>query len=75
MKKEQMIPVGVGLLGAVGGLMLHKKYPKFGMAGKIGYAAAGGAAGFFIAKEVMKRMGATTSVIAAPKTEVPMQNA
>lgn len=52
---EGYIPVGVAALGGVAGFLLHKKYPKFGMAGKIGYIAVGAAAGFFITKEVMKK--------------------
>jgi hypothetical protein len=49
------LPLGIGALGGIAGFMLHKKYPKFGMAGKIGYIAVGAAAGFFITKEVMKK--------------------
>lgn len=49
------LPLGVGALGAIAGFMLHKKYPKFGMAGKVGYIAVGAAAGYFITKEVLKK--------------------
>lgn len=49
------LPLGIGALGGIAGFMLHKKYPKFGMAGKVGYIAVGAAAGYFITKEVMKK--------------------
>ena len=67
-----MIPIGAGLAGAVLGLVLHKKYPKFGTVGKIAFAGAGGAAGFFIAKEVMKRMAPTSAPVKT--ADVPLQN-
>jgi hypothetical protein len=52
---ESYIPFGVAALGGVAGFMLHKKYPKFGMAGKIGYIGIGAAAGYFGAKAILKK--------------------
>lgn len=54
--KESYISLGVGALGGIAGFLLHKTYPKFGMAGKIGYVAIGAAAGYFGSKAVMKKM-------------------
>lgn len=52
MNRNQMFTYGGAAIGAIAGFMLHKKYPKFGMAGKVGYIAIGGGLGWYAGKKV-----------------------
>lgn len=61
-----MFTYGGAAIGAIAGFMLHKKYPKFGMAGKVGYIAIGGGLGWYAGKKVGEMTAKPTVIAATP---------
>ena len=61
---KKYIPYGAAALGGFVGNWLFKKYPKFGMAGKLIAIAGGVAGGYYISKTIL-----------GEKVELPFKNA
>jgi len=60
--KEQVVkytPYGAAALGGVIGYVLHKRYPKFGMAGRVGAIGVGAVSGYFISKTIIDKTSST----------------
>lgn len=61
--KEQVVkytPYGAAALGGVIGYVLHKKFPKFGMAGRVGVIGIGVVSGYFISKAIIDKTSASS---------------
>jgi hypothetical protein len=57
---KKYVPYGAAAVGALLGNVLYKKYPKFGMIGRVLAVGAGVAGGYYVSKMIIDKSSSTS---------------